>query len=473
MASAQKLYFITLSTEDAEPITQNPVSRRLIRTRAARAAKSYYANGLSAQHHEQSIAASSASQRGGMNRFRSRPASAKAKGASTGTFLSPLNDRLSVWDPLVSPLGRQAWELLHYYRYSFRARSWAINAKKDWFAFIIEDPAATHATLSFVALNRDLEEGTTVSAWTLNHRHKALQLVRRELAKEQTLPKDALIGAVALLAITEGLEGHSSSSSAHVNALSNLIHLRGGLAQLQSNEALSRLVAWADLCHVSTFSSGPRLPSLFNQADVVIDQFESDTQENVSYTLLYALERSMPTNVFKVVKLLGAVPRHPPTETVTPQERQNVSRLIYHINQSLLSIHYADTAFDDGPVGKLARTLCYAAHLYISLVLRQMPRRTKVVVERVVRLSEALHELESVTVWDKLMIESYLVISLWAQTLHFCSLVPAAQVVMQRSELKRLLSAFAIKNIEQFYQQLSKISWIRSSFDDELSRILA
>ena len=78
-----------------------------------------------------------------------------------------------------------------------------MDGKQEWFAFVIEDPVSTHATLALVGLNRDLEEGNTVSRSSLHHRTAALKLIREELESSISLPKDSLIGAVALLAVTE------------------------------------------------------------------------------------------------------------------------------------------------------------------------------------------------------------------------------------------------------------------------------
>lgn len=469
----QKVRFISVSSGDPKPRVRDARSRRLIRTKAASAGRSHDTDERAADHHKQSIAAKTVSQRGGMNRFRAqRPSATTTLFLNTNDDVSPLDHQLPVWSPVISPLGDQAWNLLHYYRFVFRSRSWAIHAKKDWFAFIIEDPAATHATLSFVALNRDLEQGTTLSAWTLSHRYKAVQLIRRQLGEERGLPRDAMIGAVALLAITEGLEGRAASSLAHAEALAKLVSLRGGPTRLQSNEALVALVAWANLCHVSTFSNGPRPSSLFPEADddpgsETIEAYADEQSKGPS-----TMKQVMPKRVFRVVNMLGMVPIYPPSEATTPEERQNVNRLIHHINQTLLLIHHEEAAFFTGPAGRLAKVLCYAAHLYISLVLRQMPRRTTVVVERAVRLGAALYELESIVVWDKLLIELYLVISLWAQTLHLCAVPSSQRQELPLVGLKSILKTLGITDLEQFNHHLGRISWVRSSFDDELNYIL-
>lgn len=57
----------------------------------------------------------------------------------------------------------------------------SLNAKSDWFSFLISDAATAYGTLSLVSLNRDLERGNAVSVVTLYHRALAMNLGRERL----------------------------------------------------------------------------------------------------------------------------------------------------------------------------------------------------------------------------------------------------------------------------------------------------
>jgi hypothetical protein len=80
----------------------------------------------------------------------------------------------------------------------------SINAKSDWFSFLVSDAAICHAILSLASLNRDLVRGDAVSRSTLYHRVRAIRHVRRRLGDiEDRNTREVLAGTVAILAMAD------------------------------------------------------------------------------------------------------------------------------------------------------------------------------------------------------------------------------------------------------------------------------
>lgn len=472
--STAELPFLTFSS-DPKSALQDPHVRRVIRVTATQSTRARRRSDFSEQQHLQSNATLSASLKASKSRFRIKSAKPRLEpppDESKPVQHSPA-PQICLWDPIVEPLGGGSWQLLHYYRFDFRPNSWALTPKQDWFAFIIEDAAATHATLSFVSLNRDLEMDGAVSAWSLHHRTRALQIIRTELKKTMTTPKDSLIGAIALLAITEGLEGQPRSSSAHAEALATLIRLRGGFEKLQRNEALSRLVAWADLCYSSSSNSSTAPPTLLEKNDVKLETKSSLSKDQISSVFHQSLREVLPVEMADLILLLNKTPTHPPTDQTSAQERQAVSHRIDNINQILLKLQLNLSKSQFDPSSPILRVLCCATHLYISLVLRQMPQRTKIVVKRTEVLREALDALNSNENSVHTNTEVFAVIKLWALTVHFCSIQVSDRTRERIKELSLAALSADVNNLADLQEKLSMIAWIQPFYQTELRLVIS
>lgn len=463
-----KFEFLTFSSHPQVAL-QDETLRRAIRATATRATRSRESQRVAVSHELRSKASKQASQKGGTNRFRLKPSVSLVESqppAASSELSLPLNKHVSFWYSIVAPLGGEAWRLLQYYRCFFRPNSWAINAKHDWFTFIIQDKAATHATLSFVSLNRDLEEGSKVSSWTLHHRMRAIQLIRDGIENASSHPTDGLIGAVALVAITEGLEGDSLTSVAHVKALEKLVELRGGAKEIKHNEALTRLVAWADLCRTSNVSDGTQLSTLLNDEK---DLTQSETDPKPSEGLLHFHE----TAYLELIQSLNLLPNNHPNDATPPAQRQTTSRLIYRIEQQIGRFRYHHCVSCEGTMGLLARALHCAAHLYVSLVLRQIPRRTSLVTRRSWIVGITLDPLFDSIISGQHPDEMSRIVTLWATTVRFCSLPSERRTLEDISQLRQLMKICGVNTFESLVEVLKRITWIDEFCEVDLREVCA
>lgn len=79
----------------------------------------------------------------------------------------------------------------------------AINAKKEWFQYVITHDATTHATLAQVSLDIDFVRGQPASIATLYHQAEAIRLARTLVGESSESALQVLAGTAALLITTE------------------------------------------------------------------------------------------------------------------------------------------------------------------------------------------------------------------------------------------------------------------------------
>ena len=82
----------------------------------------------------------------------------------------------------------------------------------------------------------------------LDLRCEALQSINQAIGMQHRdgVLSDALIGAVTKMASYEASFGDLDNYTVHMQALSKIVHLRGGLERLGLDGLLRRIVAWVD-----------------------------------------------------------------------------------------------------------------------------------------------------------------------------------------------------------------------------------
>lgn len=101
----------------------------------------------------------------------------------------------------------------------------------------------------------------------LEHRLKALAAVQKLLADPDTATGDVAIASVLKLACTEAAFGTRRSYEHHMQGLSRMVEMRGGVKELGVEGILGRLVYWVDfnaacLRNGQTFIKGDDRPHL-------------------------------------------------------------------------------------------------------------------------------------------------------------------------------------------------------------------
>lgn len=124
--------------------------------------------------------------------------------------------------------------------------------RTKWFPLVISDRTLFIVIILLAASHLASCNARDVLRLDLQQlRYEAIRSINRKIHSEigqQThyLPDDALIGAVAKLASYEGMYGSSDAYRVHMQGLTQMIMLRGGLTSLGLGGLLRRIVIWID-----------------------------------------------------------------------------------------------------------------------------------------------------------------------------------------------------------------------------------
>jgi hypothetical protein len=119
--------------------------------------------------------------------------------------------------------------------------------RSQFFPFVLTDPASVHAVMLVAASHFGRVRGSKAHIIDLLQlRGMAISEINSALADETRGTSDQLIAAVAEMASYEALFGDRSICNTHMQGLTRMISLRGGLPALGLDGLLERLVLWVD-----------------------------------------------------------------------------------------------------------------------------------------------------------------------------------------------------------------------------------
>jgi hypothetical protein len=119
--------------------------------------------------------------------------------------------------------------------------------RSHFFPFVLTDPASVHAVMLVAASHFGRVRGSKAHTIDLLQlRGMAISEINSALADETRGTSDQLIAAVAEMASYEALFGDRSICNTHMQGLTRMISLRGGLPALGLDGLLERLVLWVD-----------------------------------------------------------------------------------------------------------------------------------------------------------------------------------------------------------------------------------
>lgn len=135
-----------------------------------------------------------------------------------------------------------------------------------WFQWVVNDEAFFHSALAVSEAAVDAHLGKKdASVRTLYHLSNAYRCISQNLQKGGT-PSDPTLAAVVSMAIHEDLKGQPARGKVHMDALQQMVELRGGVAQLRITTVLLHKMCRADIEYALHDGCFPR----FNR-----DQFPS------------------------------------------------------------------------------------------------------------------------------------------------------------------------------------------------------
>jgi hypothetical protein len=119
--------------------------------------------------------------------------------------------------------------------------------RTHFFPFILTDPASVHAVMLVAASHFGRIRGSkSHTIDLLQLRGMAISEINSALAGKTRGISDQLIAAVAEMASYEALFGDLSICNTHMQGLTRMVSLRGGLPALGLDGLLERLILWID-----------------------------------------------------------------------------------------------------------------------------------------------------------------------------------------------------------------------------------
>jgi hypothetical protein len=175
-----------------------------------------------------------------------------------------------------------------------------------------------------------------------------------------------------------------------------MVKKRGGIHKIRG--VFSRIVTWSDFCYANVWNCQPRfllLPSSWRPSSTDILDFNS--------SLLAPEDLFGPESpIISIFSLLRSLSSDLDPDRMVPPDRKAASTMIYNVEYELLHLN-KENADDLEPNECLysfeATPLRTAAHLYLYLVLREIPRTSQLLYRLVERLQDAL-EIQLGGWWD-------------------------------------------------------------------------
>ncbi|KFY43765.1 hypothetical protein V495_03785 [Pseudogymnoascus sp. VKM F-4514 (FW-929)] len=250
-----------------------------------------------------------------------------------GLSTVPSRGRLDPFNTFLIMLGPRQQMLLSYYKTSFTQNALAFySGPKPSFLRSSSDPAWLHATLAIIAVNYGFTFGVLngVSPESLFHRGEALHLVRDHLSDPSGEISDNTIGAIASLANHEMMNGSISTCAVHMQALAQLLKLRGrsGVHKITKQSSyLRNLIAWSDLCYSGVTLKKPQYPPIYPIPQIYLDMSNTQAGEDNESSLPFYMD-----NMFQTIRLLsGIIDKECPSDDEKAYFSSNIFTIQYQL----------------------------------------------------------------------------------------------------------------------------------------------
>ena len=124
-----------------------------------------------------------------------------------------------------------------------------------WLPLAISDPALFFSTLCFAAVHIDILTGRKKNVDLLLRKSDTIKTINEKLQCPDESLSDSTIGSVAMLAATESIQGNYQELRIHMNALTKMVRMRGGLQEL--SPTLHMFISWQDLLFSAILAQPP------------------------------------------------------------------------------------------------------------------------------------------------------------------------------------------------------------------------
>ncbi|KAK1246316.1 hypothetical protein MKX08_000118 [Trichoderma sp. CBMAI-0020] len=292
------------------------------------------------------------------------------------------------------PMGPESEQFIFYYQKHYAVNCIALNLSPDCWYFVREELALFHAVLYLVSLDYNMKYGLIDSPGSLFHGREAFRLIN-EAIKDNAI-RDTLIAAVSLVITRENLAGKFEMAKIHMQGLQLMVHQRGGI---QNVESIHRnVITWADLCYSNIWDCKPSFPLL----PLKLTGPEAELPTGMkSMTLSPARtfgSGSLINSIFRSLRRLSIAfcPEYD-----ARLDGSSMSNQIYSVEYDLLTLQNINLEALNASkyLSSSSVLMNIAAYIYLYLILRELPVRSKLFHTLFQRLRDSL-EMQDTEWWN-------------------------------------------------------------------------
>jgi len=240
-----------------------------------------------------------------------------------------------------------------------------------------------HSILYLVALHRDLKHGMRDSPECLHHGGEALSIINRRIGDTHRGLSDSTIAAVALLVNRENLDGRYDVANVHMQGLHKMVKLRGGIQTLSGVH--QRIITWSDFCHANVWDQRPAFSRLCLSLPLQRVNTASLRKELDSSGIF-----DLGSSIVEIIQDLRILSKELDPEHIAYINRLSISNLIYNVEYELLLLN--EPRFSDFSIQSYSMLLPLkiALHLYLYLIIREIPNTAQLIGRLSQRLQDVL-----------------------------------------------------------------------------------
>ncbi|PMD44826.1 hypothetical protein L207DRAFT_562146 [Hyaloscypha variabilis F] len=303
------------------------------------------------------------------------------QGINAGQFpnsVVSINRRLDPFDTLAIQLGPHSEKILTHF-----------NAERNFWSFVQVDPALFHSILYLVALHFDLRNGVQDSSVCLYHGGEAFRIINERLADVNGVLSDQTIGAVAMLVNKENLNGRYELSQVHMKGLETMIWKRGGILTLKG--VFRRIITWCDFCYSTVWNRAPLFPRIPPVSPPTVSlpiQLPNPPHQPRTHTQLDPNTLSTTSSILpSIITSLRTLSSSLDPINIEFLNRLEASTQIYNLEYDILLLN-SSTSYS---LAQELIPLKIAAHLYLWLVIRELPPSSQILMTVIQRLQTSLN----------------------------------------------------------------------------------
>ena len=161
----------------------------------------------------------------------------------------------------------------------------------------------------------------------------------------------------------------------------------------------------------------------------------------------------------EVVEMLHCLPLRPPPNDVRSSERQRINYTCMAIERKLITSHSPDAS---GPTIPLFSTMFRgAAHLYVSVALRDLPTGAKIVATLGERLEKCIHKIEEMQdiAAEGIPSTEKQTVMLWSCIVHLATTPKLDQYSLNVSRVLKMMEDIDLKTVDALLHVLRRIAW--------------